>query len=197
MAWEEESLDNDDAGEESGGKKNIVKIALIVVGALVIAAGLYFGVTTFLNSDEEDPETQQVEGSPPSEEDGEEITETDADEIVDIEEEEPEEATGHKVDLERFVLNLTDEETSRYLVVTAQVYVSTKDLRDALSGGRAGEAVRVKARQTIIDHLNTLSYAEVQDRDTLRDMGSKIRHQLNNQISLGRFNKVSIKKKQT
>ena len=159
MAWEEESIEGGADFEEVGGKKSPMKLIIIVVGLLVVIAGGYFAYTKFIAKPDEpvDGEEEAVEEEP-----------------------EPVDTPGFKVDLEKFTLNLAGGgSTSRFLVASIALEVSTEELKTDLSDGEDSKLYMIKTRDTVLTILRSKTYKEMSDPDSSKEIGKEIQFKLN------------------
>ena len=150
MAWEEESLESGVDFEEVGGKKSKLKLILIVVGVLALAAGGYFAYQKFMANDDPvengggnkaggdksggdksggDGASSKSNGNG----NGNSNSNSNGDGDGDLAGDDggDEDTPGFKVELEKFTINLSGP-TSHYLVVTISLEVSTKILQEDL-----------------------------------------------------------------
>lgn len=161
MAWEEESIDTGADFEEVGGKRNPIKLILIVLVLLAVVAGGWFAYKHFTK---EEP----VEG-----ENGEGATGENVEEVV--EEVVPE--AGFKVDLEKFTLNLADTGKPHYLVVKISLEVTQETLKTAVETDE--KLYQTKTRDLILNILRAKTMKEVNDPATMKEITKEIQHKLN------------------
>ncbi|CAM2068549.1 Flagellar protein FliL [Sulfidibacter corallicola] len=161
MAWEEESIDTGADFEEVGGKRNPLKLIIMAVAVLALAAGGFFAYKYFTK---EKPATAE----------GEEGTGQEA-EAPDV----PVPATGQKVDLDKFTLNLADKGKPHYLVTTIALEVTTEELKTALDDATDPKLYRVKTRDTILRILRAKTFKEINDPATLKEVSKEIEFKLN------------------
>ena len=159
MAWEEESIEGGADFEEVGGKKSPIKmIILVVVASLVLGGGGYFAYS-FL-----------VKEETPTEEDSEVL----------VEEVEPVDETGFKVDLDKFTLNLAGTgSTARFLVAALSLEVSTEELKNDLTQPEDAKLYMVRTRDTILNILRRKTFKEMNDPDISKEIGKEIMFKLN------------------
>lgn len=191
MAWEEESIQLDH-GEPSGNKKNILKLALLGAGALVVIVGLYFLLSyLFSSSKSEDAAVAeskaQVEAPAKAVAEPESETSTVAEPVDDFPD-----AEGLKIDLERFVVRLEGAQGGGYVVFDASIWVVGETQRDALGGSEPDDALTVKVRQYVFNGISGLTQERAQDRGELRELASRLRLQLEGALGKNTISQVSL-----
>lgn len=161
MAWEEESIDTGADFEEVGGKRNPIKLIIIVVVVLAILAGAWFAYGYF-TKEEPVAEGENGEGT------GEQVEEV-------VEEVMPE--AGHKIALDKFTLNLADKGKPHFLVTTLALEVTTEELKTQVESD--AKLYNTKTRDTILRILRTKTFKEVSDQATMKEVSKEIQHKLN------------------
>jgi flagellar FliL protein len=162
MAWEEESIDGGADFEEVGGKKNLIKMILLVVVGLAVLGGIGYAVYFFFLQDK--PEEEGAEGAEA--------------EVAEVQEE-PEPETGFKVDLEKFTLNLADKGNPRYLVASISLEVSTEEMQTAMTDENDPKLYRLKSRDQILQILRAKTSEDINDPNALRELSKEIEFKLN------------------
>lgn len=161
MAWEEESIDGGADFEEVGGKKNLIKMILLIVVGLTVLGGIGYAVYFFFL--QEKPETEEA------------AVEAETAEVVEA----PEPETGFKVDLDKFTLNLADKGEPRYLVARVALEVSTEALQTSMTDENDPKLHRLKTRDQILQILRSKTSAEINDPNALREIGKEVQFKLN------------------
>lgn len=161
MAWEEESIDGGADFEEVGGKKNMIKMILLIVVGLAVLGGIGYAVYFFF-----------LQEKPEAEAEGE-----NAEVVEEVAEPEPE--TGFKVDLEKFTLNLADKGEPRYLVARVALEVSTEQMQTDMTDENDPKLYRLKTRDQILQILRSKTSDEINDPNALREIGKEIQFKLN------------------
>lgn len=161
MAWEEESIDGGADFEEVGGKKNMIKMILLIVVGLAVLGGIGYAVYFFFL--QEKP-AEPAEGK-----------ETESAEVVEAAEPE----TGFKVDLDKFTINLADKGEPRYLVARVALEVSTEIMQTDMTDEKDPKLYRLKTRDQILQILRSKTSAEINDPNALREIGKEIQFKLN------------------
>jgi len=196
MAWEEESLESGVDFEEVGGKKSKLKLILIVVGVLGLAAAGYFGYQKFMANDDPvengDGDTAGGDNSGGDKSGANKAgangsDQGDADQLGD--DGGNDDTPGFKVDLEKFTINLSGP-TSHYLVVTISLEVSTEALQADLIDMDDKKLYMVKTRSKIQEILRAKTYEEVKESDFTLDAEKEIRNQLRRIYKTGKVKAV-------
>ena len=161
MAWEEESIESGVDFDDGGGKKSIVKMAIIALLVIGLGVAGWFAYTKFLAGDDSEEAVENGEGTQ-----SEETAES-----------QPPPETGFKVDLEKFTLNLSGGGSSRYLVCTIALEVTTEELKALLDESENSLAM-AKTRDAIIQIMRAKTVEEVRDPAALREIGNEIKFKL-------------------
>ena len=182
MAWEEESIESGVDFEEVGGKKSKLKLIMIILAVLVLAAAGYVIYTKFLAG--EDKPAGNTEGSGETStgvegtQQGQQSQPSQPSQPSQQSQQSPPPASGFKVDLEKFTLNLSGGGAPHYLVCTISLEVTSQDLKDTLLDQDDKQLYMVKTRDAILQILRAKTFEEVKDHAASREIANEIKFKL-------------------
>ncbi|PIE90457.1 MAG: hypothetical protein CR997_05805 [Acidobacteria bacterium] len=184
MAWEEENIEGAEF-EEVGGKKSPVKMIVIgVIALLVLGGGGFAAWKLFFQEDKAALEEAIEEGDNPAEQ-------TPAQAAAPEKNTTPP-ATGFKVDLKEFTVNLADPDEVRYMRVKIVLEVSTQELQQALLDEADPKLYMVKSRDLVLNVLRSKTASEMADPGNTKELRKEISVRMNSFLAEGQVMEVYL-----
>lgn len=180
MAWEEESIESGADFEEVGGKKNKLKIIIIAVVVLALAGAGFAFKDKILGGD--DPTEQATDGDKKAEGKGDDAVAAGDDE--EEEDDGEEQASGFRVNLQKFTINLSGGSTPHFLVTTIVLEVSTQEMKDMMDDPADPSLAMIKTRDVINRLLMSQDYNDIKNGgvDATDDIALAIKTRLNKRL---------------
>lgn len=190
MAWEEESIASGADFEEVGGRKNKIKMILI----LLVVVGL--GVAGWMfkdkilgggkDEDQDKEKTEKTEAAAKPAAEGEAAGTAAAAGTG----EEGAPAVGFQVKLEKFTVNLSGSTTSHYMVATIVLEVTTAQLHAEYIDPEDKTLAMIKTRDTINELLGSKTVEEARDPAARKELAKEIKFRLNRFLKSGQVANV-------
>lgn len=184
MAWEEESIETGVDFEEVGGSKNKIKIIVIILVVLGLAFAVWHFKDKLFGDKEKNKASETSEKSTSGDEAGDDEEDGDGEEGGTA-------ATGYRVNLEKFTINLSGSGSSHFLVTTIVLEVTTSALKQSMENPDDQDLNMIKTRDAINGLLMQKTYSEVRDKDAAKEIANALRTKLSNGLlSKGKVQKV-------